>query len=527
MFLNQNGDARRIRLRPKIGFAAAYPTLAGGAVVRNIAMSVGGLLALLAGRREIELNGTMEANLSDFFSLIGGGPGVPASYELFYLVLTTSVALLVLGAVIRESRENQKEPERSREMLHEQAAERTDELRRANRELRKAVQGYRLTLKALEEKESSYRSLFEENLAGVFRRLPCGKILDCNPAFAAMFGYESPEEVMGIESPEIYFSAEDRDAHFDELRRQGKSLNAERRGRRKDGREIWVLENLNFRTLADGTEVLEGTVIDISDQKTLEERLRHARVLEGLGTLSGGVAHEFNNLMTSVIGFSELALDRVPQGTRLHSDLTSIIEAGRKAAGLTQQLLAVGRRQFLQPQDFDLNALVLEMGASLKGILARAQTLEVRASTAPILVRADLGQLKSAVTKLVVNSRDATAFGDRIRLETARATVSPADGLDLEPGDYGQLTIQDTGSGMDEETRSRLFYPFFSTKPLSPGRGLGLASVYGVIRQSGGDILVTSRVGVGSVVRLFLPLAQGDRGDPSTDSADRPERLEA
>ncbi len=501
----------------------------GGAVIGNLVMGVGGLLVMMAAGRKAELNGIPEADLSGFLSFVGGGLGASASYEFFYLILTMSVAFLILGAVITESREYQSELENARELLHEQVTERTRELKRTNRELKKAVHRYRSTLEALQEKELSYRKLFEENLAGVFRSLPCGRILDCNPAFAAMFGYESREEVLGIEAPQFYFSAGERDAHFEKLRRDGKSVNAELRGRRKDGSEIWLLENLSLQTLADGTEILEGTVIDISEQKKLEERLRHARVLEGLGTLSGGVAHEFNNLMTSVIGFSELALERAEPDSQQHSDLTRILDAGRKAAGLTQQLLAFGRRQFLQPQDFDLNAFVQEMGDSLKEVLGRAQILEVRVATDPIHVIADLEQLKSVVKKLVINSRDATAFGDRIRLETAKVTVSTADGLELEPGEYGRLTIRDTGPGMDEETRSRIFYPFFSTKPMSPGRGLGLASVYGVIRQSGGDILVTSRVGVGSVLRLFLPLAQegGDRVLPSQHAAEPQERLKA
>ncbi len=243
-----------------------------------------------------------------------------------------------------------------------------------------------------------------------------------------------------------------------------------------------------------------------------EEQLRHSQKLEAVGRLAGGVAHDFNNLLTAIIGYSELIEKRHGGDTREHAQL--IRKAGEQAAVLTRQLLAFSRKQLLAPRVFDLNTLVRDMEKLLQRVIGEGIRITFETAAGHARVRADPNQLEQVLLNLGVNARDAMPGGGTLRIATEEVTLTAkeisARGLEVEPGDYVGLIVSDTGSGMDAETLSRIFEPFFTTKGPGKGTGLGLATVYGIVKQSGGGIAVASTVGQGCTFSIFLPATSSE-----------------
>jgi two-component system cell cycle sensor histidine kinase/response regulator CckA len=261
----------------------------------------------------------------------------------------------------------------------------------------------------------------------------------------------------------------------------------------------------------DGRPVkLLGIGIDIGHQKLLEEQFRQAQKMEAVGQLAGGVAHDFNNLLTAVLGNANLLQEEPDLSGTVRDEITEIVKAAERAAGLTRQLLAFGRKQVMQPTVVDVNALVADMGHMLRRLIG--EHIELATALVPSLarVRADASQLEQVIVNLAINARDAMPTGGRLSIETANVELDESYALShvaVRPGKYVLLAVSDTGTGMDEETKTHLFEPFFTTKDRTKGTGLGLATVYGIVKQSNGYIWVNSEKGHGSSFKVYLPVA--------------------
>ncbi|PYJ10317.1 MAG: hypothetical protein DMF06_06780 [Verrucomicrobia bacterium] len=241
-----------------------------------------------------------------------------------------------------------------------------------------------------------------------------------------------------------------------------------------------------------------------------EEELRHSQKMEAVGRLAGGVAHDFNNLLTAIIGYAELISTRVSSNTLARQNADLIRKAGEQAAGLTRQLLAFSRKQLLQPKVIDLNALVVDMEKLLRRVIGERFDLQTQPDAKTGRVKADPNQIEQVILNLGVNARDAMPRGGKLIIRTANVRLdeatAPQISASLVPGDYVLLSVTDTGAGMDEETMSHIFEPFFTTKGPGKGTGLGLATVYGIVCQTGGGISVESKPGWGSTFKIYLPM---------------------
>ena len=285
-----------------------------------------------------------------------------------------------------------------------------------------------------------------------------------------------------------------------------------------DGTAHWIDGRARLSSGTEGeSKHWSGVGMDIDDRKALEAQFRQAQKMEAVGQLAGGIAHDFNNLLTSILGYSGFVMDTFGPQDRRRDDLDEVVKAGQRAAGLTRQLLAFSRKQVLQPTMLDLNALVTGMQPMLSRLIGEQVVLTSSLAPDLSLVRADPGQLEQVLMNLVVNARDAMPSGGRLLIQTGNVELDQTviHGAVVRPGPYVMMAVTDTGVGMSEATKSRLFEPFFTTKEPGKGTGLGLATVYGIIKQSGGFVWVYTELGKGTSFKVYL-----SRADDVIDAAE-------
>ena len=362
---------------------------------------------------------------------------------------------------------------------------------------------------ALKQSEEKYRTLVDNIQDGVFI-IQDAEMRFVNEAFARMCGY-TVEEVVGMDFRQLV-APEDLEIVADRYHRRqaGEDVPREYEFRmlHKDG-TTRIFVNMNAGLVSyQGKVASIGTVKNITARKRLEEQLLQARKMEAVGMLAGGVAHDFNNILTAIIGYSELLLREINPYDPRHSDVKEIKKAADRAAALTAQLLAFSRRQILQPTVLDLNATVANMGKMLRRLIREDIDLLTVLDPALGRVKADPAQIEQVIVNLAVNARDAMPQGGKLTIETANVVLDEDYArrhAEVQPGAYVMLAVSDTGVGMDAETLSHIFEPFFTTKEVGKGTGMGLATVYGIVKQSEGHIWVYSEPGQGTTFKIYLP----------------------
>jgi signal transduction histidine kinase/CheY-like chemotaxis protein/GAF domain-containing protein len=295
-----------------------------------------------------------------------------------------------------------------------------------------------------------------------------------------------------------------------------------------EGRRVWARASGRAERDAKGAIVrVQGALQDVSDRKRLEEHLRQAQKMEAIGQLAAGVAHDFNNILSVILNYASIIIDDLPDGHELRGDAEQIHAAGLRAADLTRQLLTFSRQQALQAQRVDLAKLVGDLEKMLRRLLGERVRLAVHCADGRGDVFVDPGQLEQVVMNLVVNARDAMPNGGSVTIDVAPTTLDDADALrcSVAPGRYVMLSVRDTGQGMDAATRERIFEPFFTTKDKGKGTGLGLATVYGIVTQSGGGIEVHSEPGAGTVFNVYFRRLEQDAAGAAAEPPPQPTTL--
>ena len=385
---------------------------------------------------------------------------------------------------------------------------------------------------ALRQSEERYRMFVAQSSEGIFRMeyvppAPCvlpeseqlawalqyGYMAECNDAMARMYGRASAQELMGKPLTDFLILHDPVTREFMEnfIRAGYQTTDQESREIDAHGQKK-IFRNTMIGIVVDGHWVRTwGITRDVTERMHLEEQLRNAQQLEAIGRLAGGVAHDFNNILSIIMGHGELLLMSAGADDRMRNGLEQIRRAADRAASLTQQLLAFSRKQVLQPRVLDLNEAVADVQKMLSRVIG--EDIELVASLHPslITVKADPGQVEQVLVNLAVNARDAMPHGGKLTMETSNVEISAEQGRDLElaPGRYVMLKVTDTGHGMDAATVAHIFEPFFTTKRMGKGTGLGLATVYGILKQSGGGIQVSSEAGSGTEFHIYLPAADG------------------
>lgn len=416
--------------------------------------------------------------------------------------------------------------------LEFKVAESTTHLREANQKLQEDIQVRMQTEIALRESEEKYRGLIETTRTGYVIVDTKGRVLDANPEYVRLTGHTELAEILGRSVLE-WTAAPDRDknaAAIEQCLQYGLVRNLELYYAGIGGRAIPVEINATFINASKGNQFI-SLVQDITERRQAEEalrkseeQLRQAQKMEAVGKLAGGVAHDFNNILTAIRGQSELLLMDLPENDPRRHGVQEILNAADRATSLTRQLLAFSRKQIIQPVVFDLNYLIQNLDKMLRRLIP--EDIQITFIPDPDLggVFADPGQIEQIIVNLAVNARDAMPAGGKLLMETANVELEAEycqQHAQVKPGRYIMLAMSDTGIGISSDTQSHIFEPFFTTKELGRGTGLGLSMVYGIVKQNRGHIWVYSEPGHGTTFKIYLPRTDAIREavEPSPNSA--------
>lgn len=364
----------------------------------------------------------------------------------------------------------------------------------------------------VEESKRQYEKLFDSSLDGIFSTDDNDRFVRTNSAFAKIFGYDRPDELIGQSALDFWVNIEDRNRYLEALK-QKRGLSAYPvHARKKNGTELFIEISSNIVENDQGQFMgIEGIVRDVTGREKLEEQLRHAQKLEGIGQLAGGIAHDFNNVLNAVVGYAGLLQMKLNESDPLKHFADEIAVAGLRGAALTHQILAFSRKQVLDMKPANLNDIVKGLDKILHRLIREDISLEMKLSDKGLVVLADASQIGQVLINLVTNARDAISQVGTIRISTD-LFVMDEELVAMygygETGEYALLTVSDTGCGMDAETREHIFEPFFTTKEVGKGTGLGLAVVHGIVKQHNGYINIYSEVGQGTIFKIYLPLTE-------------------
>ena len=359
----------------------------------------------------------------------------------------------------------------------------------------------------LRESEAAYRSLVQGASIGIFRATIDGRILDANPAFATMLGYETPADLVALQDVGgLYVNQADRAPVAQSLRSGGQISGVEMHWKRRDGSPLKARVSARaVRGAGDAIASVEVIVEDVTERLRVEEQRRQAQTLDAVGQLATGIAHHFNNLLTSMLGFTELLSEQAGVSAEMKSDLGYILKNGRRATELTRQLKAFAEPRSPNAERLDLNVVLRRIGDTLARLMRGKTTFACEPSPEAALIEMDPAELEQAIVHVVRNAADATAAGGSVTVDVSHVS-NPTPEL---YGDFVRLRVVDTGVGMNWETQARMFEPFFTTKPQDEGMGLGLSVTYGIVRQAGGSMDVDTEIDKGTTVTIYLPAAIG------------------
>ena len=370
---------------------------------------------------------------------------------------------------------------------------------------------------ALLKSEKKFRNIYENAQIGLFRtRLSDGLFLEANQRLVEMFGYMSRDELIGqLYVTDYYVEPEIRARMIAELREKGEIGNYEACMKKKDGSIWWARYS---GTLYEKEGYFEGVIADITESKQaemektrLEEQYRQAQKMESIGQLAGGIAHDFNNMLSVILGHTEIAMSKEDSGSSIYKNLQEIYNATNRSADLTRQLLGFARKQTVAPRVLDLNETVEKMLKLIRRLIGESIDLTWIPGTAVLPVKIDPTQIDQILTNLCVNARDAIETVGKIIIETGNIVFDDdycSKHLGFRPGKYVLLAVSDDGCGMEQKILDKIFEPFFTTKEVGRGTGLGLATVYGIVKQNNGFINIYSEPGRGTTAKIYLPIQE-------------------
>jgi PAS domain S-box-containing protein len=361
-----------------------------------------------------------------------------------------------------------------------------------------------LVEEALIESEKKYRTLADNALVGVFKTNIDGNILYTNRALSGMLEFDSPDKMLSVNAHSSYKNKNDRKKFIESLKSRGVLSDFAVDFITNKGKLKHVIMSA---TLED--DIISGMIMDVTDRKRLETQLIKAQKLDAVGTLAGGLAHDFNNILTAIISYTSILSMKMSKNDPLRVYLNRILDSSNKAAALVKSLLAFGRKQIMDPKPVEINSIIKNIANLLKRLIGENIELTIQLSEHDLVVVADEGQMEQVLMNLTTNARDAISDVGTVTISTGLTTIDEefikVHGYG-EPGTYALITISDTGEGMDEQIREHIFEPFFTTKEKGKGTGLGLAMVYGIINQHNGYITCYSEPKTGTTFRIYIPL---------------------